>query len=243
MPRLLRVYLLTAAAIVTLSATVWAETSAGRVGGSVKDVVEKGGVCMVFILIGSIAGMAIVFERLVQLRKSTLLPAATMKAVRDALAAGQKDSILAIVSGGKSSIERIIHSGLKRVSYGPQEMERFMEIIGSREVTRLKRPVKPLAVLASVEPLLGLMGTVFGMIKTFKVLNTSTAAERVSKLAPGIAEALYTTAGGLVAAVPFLIFYHYLNGRVNRAAEEWSIIGTELVEAWTPTGATSVKAV
>ena len=107
-----------------------------------------------------------------------------------------------------------------------------MEAVGAHEVARLRRPVRPLAVLATVEPLLGLLGTILGMISTFNMLHTTSAAERVEKLAPGIGQALYTTAAGLCVAIPFVMLYHYLNGRVNRAAEEWSLVGTDLALAF-----------
>ena len=185
---------------------------------------------MILILVGSIVAIAFAFERAVTLRKRTLLPSALVQGIRDA--GSDVARVEGLVEEHKTRpLARIIAAGLRRKDRGTEAVEHAMESQGAQEVARLKRPVRPIAILATVQPLLGLLGTIIGMIGTFNALANTSAAERVEQLAPGIGTALYTTAAGLIAAIPCVILYHWLVGRVNRAAEEWSNVGTELITA------------
>jgi len=202
-------------------------------GSGILDIVEIGGPVMIIILAGSVIGLAFAFDRFFALRRSRLVPKALVTSVREAAARGDVEAITAAVADRAGSLARILRAGLARRAAGVAEMERVMETVGGAEVARLKRPVRPLSVLATIEPLLGLLGTILGMINTFNMLQTTSAAERVAKLAPGIGEALYTTAAGLCVAIPFVVLYHYLCGRVNRAAEEWDLVGSDVILAVT----------
>lgn len=226
----LRVAIAASVVVIASPSAFGAEGGTALVDG-MKEIVVKGGVCMIFLLIGSVMGVAIIFERFVSLRSGLLAPPSRLKALREKIRAQRFDEVRKDVDREAAPLDRILAAGLRRAEKGHDEMEKTMAAVGSRELHRLKRPSRYLAVLASVQPLLGLMGTVFGMIKTFNVLHSTSAAERVGKLAPGIAEALYTTAAGLVSAVPFLIAYHYFLGKANAAADRWSEVCTDLVDA------------
>ncbi|MAG56856.1 MAG: hypothetical protein CMJ83_11235 [Planctomycetes bacterium] len=198
-------------------------------GGGIVDILEKGGPVMILILVGSIIALALAFERAVSLRRRTLLPRDLVGALKEA--GGDVDRLEQAVQDRKGPLARIVSAGLRRKSLGADAIEAGMEAQGGHEVERLKRPVRPIAILATIQPLLGLLGTILGMIGTFNVLAGTAAAERVEKLAPGIGQALYTTAAGLCAAIPCVLLFHWLNGRVNRAAEEWSNVGTDVILA------------
>lgn len=212
-----------------LVAVARAQGENAPLGGDVVDVVEKGGVVMVVILGLSIVGLALAFERLVALRRGVLVPATLKDDIEKAAAAGDRDRLETLAAEARGPLGRVLQAGLRWRRHGPAAVERAMEQAGEGEVARLKRPVRPLAILATIEPMLGLLGTVLGMISTFNTLHATTAAERVAKLAPGIGQALYTTAAGLCVAIPFVLLYHFLNGKVNRAAEEWSRVGNDLL--------------
>lgn len=210
-----------------------AEPESSLLSGTVTDIFKKGGICMYPIVAGSVIGLALAFERLVSLRRSSLVPKDLVGGVRDALRTGDVDAVARLVDGRDVPLARILSAGLRNRDLGAEQVERVMESTGALEVSRLKRPVKPIAILATVEPLLGLLGTVLGMISTFNVLHRTTVANRVETLAPGIGQALYTTVGGLVVAIPFVLLHSWLVGRVNRAADEWSSLGTDLVTGLT----------
>ncbi|MFT7620174.1 MAG: biopolymer transport protein ExbB [Planctomycetota bacterium] len=196
----------------------------------VKDLFDKGGFVMVIIVALSVIGVALAFERFVNLRRSRLVPKNLKEAMKSAQESGSAHDLKSILSAQATPLARILHVGMVRSNAGITEMERSMEAQGELESAKLQRPIRPLGVIAQVEPLLGLLGTILGMITTFNLLHTTSAAERVSKLAPGIGQALYTTAAGLAIAIPFVLIHHHLQGRVMKAAEEWSVMGTDLVE-------------
>ena len=199
-------------------------------GGGAMEMVRQGGVVMWVILGGSVVGLALAFERIMSLRQRNLLPDDLVVAVRQAIRSGSFEEARSLAASGTTPLARVIAAGLSRIEE-PGPMEKTMEAVAGQEVQRLKRPVRPIAILASVMPLLGLLGTILGMIRTFNLLSGVNAADRVETLAPGIGQALYTTAAGLMVSIPFLLLFHYLNGQVNRAATEWGVLGTELVLA------------
>ncbi len=169
-------------------------------------------------------------ERLVSLRSRRLVPVNIREGLERARSSGCVEELDELIQDEATPLARILVAGRKRQSWGIAEMERAMEAQGELECTRLRRPIRPLATLAQVEPLLGLLGTIIGMITTFNLLHTTSAAERVSRLAPGIGQALYTTAAGLAVAIPFVLLHHHLQGRVMRTVEEWNVLGTSYVE-------------
>ncbi len=202
----------------------------GKPLAGVKDLFDKGGFVMMIIVGLSVIGVALACERLVSLRQAKLVPRNLKTAVATARNVGSTDQLKSLVDQGKTPLARILKVGLARASGGIPEMERAMESQGALESDRLMRPIRPIGILAQVEPLLGLLGTILGMITTFNLLHTTSAAERVTTLAPGIGQALYTTAAGLAIAIPFVLMHHHLQGRVMRATEEWSVLGTDLVD-------------
>ena len=219
------------ALLALLAPTLRAEESEPLLGGNLVDIIDKGGLVMIIILVGSVIGLALAMERLFNLRKRLLCPEDLFARVRQANASSDWSGVKNEVEDRKDPLARILDEGLKRMDHGPNDVERTMESVGSHEVAKLKRPVRPIAILATIMPLLGLLGTILGMITTFNMLGDTSPAERVQKLAPGIGQALYTTAAGLCVSIPFVLLHHFLIGRVNRAAEEWSLLGSDLVLA------------
>ena len=219
-------------AVLSLTHSAHAADEGNLLGDGFLEIIKQGGPVMIIIMALSVVGLAFAFERMVALRRGVLVPKRALAELKSSFQAQDRGTTARILGENKGPVFRILQAGHERRHHGAREMERAMEAVGAHEVAKLRRPTRPLSVLATVEPLLVLLGTILGMISTFNMLNTTTSAERVEKLAPGIGQALYTTAAGLCVAIPFVILYHYLNGRVNRAAEEWSLVGTDLALAF-----------
>jgi biopolymer transport protein ExbB len=208
-----------------------APESAPLLGGGLGDIIDTGGWVMIVILAASVVGLALALERFVALRQSILVPKDLVEEVRAAAERGDLDAVRARADGAKGPLARMLDAGFRIGRGDSREMERAMEARGQHEIARLRGPVRPLAILATVSPLLGLLGTVLGMIATFNMLGGTSPADRVETLAPGIGKALYTTAAGLCVAIPFVVLHHLLNSRIQRAATEWSLVGTDVVAA------------
>ncbi len=185
----------------------------------------SGGPVMVPIVFGSIVALAIVLERTVALRRSRVLPrnfaAAVLHGLRDGQWEGARRAAVADHVAGRVLAALLEGDGRSRA----ERIERA-EVVARRETAGLERGLGLLSVIATVEPLLGLLGTVGGMIVTFEVLAVD-GVGTASNLAGGISQALVTTFGGLAVAIPAVVvhrlFVDHIDarmGEVERLAEQ-----------------------
>ncbi len=184
-------------------------------GGGLVGLFFKGGPFMWPILLCSIVALAFVFERLVSLRRGAIYPARQVKALREQVLAGDTDAAIAACEEASSPFARVLHACLVRSETEGFEMEAALEEAGARALYDMRRGSRPLGVIADVAPLLGLLGTVTGMIKAFEVVAQEGGLGKAEMLAEGISEALLTTAFGLCVAVPALLFYQYFRSRTE----------------------------
>lgn len=176
---------------------------------------ERGGPLMWPILLCSVLTVAFALERLASLRRETIFPRQLSRTLLALATEGRSAEAMEACGGQRSAFARLVHACLLRAGETGFEMEAALEEAGSRVLYDLRRNCKPLAVIADVAPLLGLMGTVTGMIKAFDVVARSGALGRTELLAEGISEALLTTAFGLIVAVPAIILYHIFRTRAE----------------------------
>ncbi len=199
---------------------------------SVIGFFQNGGVFMYPIILCSIAALAILIERLWVLRRKRVIPGEFIRNIEDLLKKGKISDAIFLCQGHASSIAKIYLAGLKNTGKGMWLVKEAIEERGSREAVILEKHVGFLATIASLSPLLGLLGTVSGMIKTFNVISVQ-GVGNPAPLAGGIAEALITTATGLCVAIPTLVFYRVLKDKADSLLfemEENSIKIIELME-------------
>ncbi len=181
---------------------------------SAVDLIVRGGIFMYPIIFCSILGLAIFIERLWMLRKKRVIPVDFVRYVEDLLKKRKLSEAIFVCKGNPSSIAKIFHEGLKNSGRGMWFVKEAIEERGEQEAVVLEKRVGVLATIANLTPLLGLLGTVSGMIKTFNVLAINDMATP-AQLAGGIAEALITTATGLCVAIPMLVFHRILKDRAQ----------------------------
>ena len=168
------------------------------------------------ILLGSVVAAAIVIERAWTLRRRRVVPEGLVQQVAARL--GEGAAALADIDGG-SPLAQVIAAGAGSAHRGREHMQAAMQEAVDRANHDLQRYLTTLGIIASVTPLLGLLGTVVGMIKVFSALMLA-GAGNAQALAGGIAEALITTAAGLSVAIPALMFHRYFLRRVDDLALE-----------------------
>lgn len=200
------------------------------------DILYKGGIIVIPIMLCSIAALSIIFERLYRFRKAKHNDPELVKKVTGFIQEGRVEEAQAAVSLGKGPIASVLKAGLKKYREGYlcsdlTELEKAISHAGSKEVQSLEEYLPGLATIANISPLLGLFGTVTGMIKAFKVIQDAGGKVNASVLAGGIWEAMLTTALGLGVALPTVVAYNYFIGKVNRFSSEMTDCGVELVEA------------
>ncbi len=180
-------------------------------------LIEKGGPVM-WVLIGySVVAVTIVLERLIQLQ---LLP--SVSSDFDALYQ---------VNGKRMSPESAIAIGVKQAaSEGVKDLARVASRIGSDQLARMESGLRTLAWLGNTAPLLGLFGTITGMIKAFQVIESAGGKVDAMVLAGGIWEAMVTTGAGLAVAIPVLFLLHFLEGLVDRRAKSMQRVASMVIE-------------
>jgi biopolymer transport protein ExbB len=202
-------------------------------GRSLEELFTRGGALMWPILLCSIVMIAFILERLVALRRRRVFPSVLREDMQRMAVGGNLDidEALRRCDADGSPFARLLHGCLLRADAGGFEMEAGLEEAGARVLHDLRNNGKTLSVIADVAPLLGLMGTVTGMIKAFDVVAKSNALGRTGLLAGGISEALLTTAFGLLVAVPAIIAYHIFRSRADNLVREMEDACLEIVTA------------
>lgn len=179
------------------------------------EFISQGGI-VIYVLLGlSIITVTLIFERSWSLRRSVVMPTKDVADIEAYVRAGQVDAAIGVCEKNNTAMHRILWSALKNRGVKRSVMKEILEEIGRQEVAHLDRYIGALGVIAAISPLLGLLGTVIGMIEVFQVI----ALEGVGKadvLAGGISKALNTTAAGLTVAIPALVAYRMFESKVSR---------------------------
>lgn len=196
---------------------------------NIYDFYMKGGVFMHPILLCSVLSLAIFMERLWSLRRKRVMPESLLPKVERLVREGRLPDAISAVKGDDSSLSRILVIGLKNAGKKREQIKEVLEEVGGREATRLEKYIEALATIASVSTLLGLLGTISGMIKIFSAISHEVAVNPTT-LAGGISEALNTTAFGLVVAIPTTVFYKYLIGKAEDMIVEMEEYSSHIME-------------
>ena len=182
------------------------------------------------LILCSITAAAIILERLWTLQEKRVLPSDLTQRVWQLVEANQvNDKVIAALERN-SPLGKVLAAGLANRHRSREVMMERLEDTGRHVMHELERFLNTLGTIASVSPLLGLLGTVSGIIKAFSALQAGAAGDS-HMLLGGIAEALYATAAGLIVAIPALIGYRYLRGRVEGIVVEMEKGAVRLVDA------------
>lgn len=183
-------------------------------GRTLADWYGMGGWIMHFILGSSVLAFALVLERAWSLRRGTVIPRRIARTIRDHLLERDVPSIREAVAAGDSSIARVLKAGLIHFDEGLARVEDAIESAGAHEQTILRRNLGLLGALSNIATMLGLLGTVLGMIASFDLIaKTGTGDARV--VADGIFQALITTAAGLMVGIPTIASYSFFRRRAE----------------------------
>ena len=196
------------------------------------ELVKAGGWLMFPIILCSVAALAIILERLWTLQLKRVVPENLVAQVWQMHRNNElSPSHITTVKEG-SPLGRILAAGLVNRTHTREVMKEAIEEVGRQVVHELERYLNTLGTIASITPLLGLLGTVIGMIKVFSTI-VSAGVGNPGILAEGISEALITTAAGLSVAIPALMFTRYFSGKVERlvvAMEEEALKMVEVMQ-------------
>ena len=194
------------------------------------EIFDKGGVIVWVLLAYSLLALTLIIERLLRFGMMGKLPQDFEERLLVNLKQGQLEQLIASQRGPEVALLRAISRG---AAAGVQDLTRVATRIGSIELQRMERGFRTLAILGNTAPLLGLLGTILGMIKAFMVIEAAGGRVDAQALAGGIWEAMLTTGVGLAVAIPVLLLLHLLEGMADRRAQSMRNLASLLLEQLT----------
>ena len=190
------------------------------------QAILRGGVLMIPILICSVLVVGFTVERIIMMRTGKIVPLKFVLDVRSLVSKGEFDKAMELCKKNKNPVSSVFRVALilnEKSSMSNELIRNTVQDLGAREIDDISLRIRPLLIIGNITPLLGLLGTVFGMIKAFNVVASEAGLGRADLLAAGISEALITTAAGLLVAIPSLALYNYfkgvLDGRISERME------------------------
>ncbi len=198
---------------------------------SLLGTVRAGGVLIIPLFICSFVLLVFAFERAISLRRGRVMPGPFVKRFMHQLQEGQLDreQALLVCEENGSPISRIFAAAARKWGRPAVEVEQAVIDSGERAASDLRRYLRVFNGVATVSPLLGLLGTVFGIIAAFNGVASSDTARRMEMLSTGISEALLTTAMGLLVAIPAVVLHLYFVSRVDRLVVLIDTLGQDVV--------------
>ncbi|MFH1853973.1 MAG: MotA/TolQ/ExbB proton channel family protein [Candidatus Omnitrophota bacterium] len=196
------------------------------------ELIQKGGPVMYPIVFCSVLALAIIIERFYHLYKAKIDTKDFMNNVEITIKRNRIAEAIKICDKTPGPISRIVKAGILKHDRTRQEIRESIEDAGHQEVPMLEKHLSLLATIAHISPLLGLLGTVTGMVRAFQIIQEKSASfNPVSPgdLAGGIWEALLTTVAGLIVAIPVVVAYNYLVSRVDEFVLEMEHSATEVM--------------
>lgn len=220
-------------AAVSESSIAPATTPVSTTIGRVLNAVSGAGPMMIPIMGCSVLLLMFVLERAISLRRRRVIPRHFVKLFLNELDEGQlqPEEALELCEENRSPISEVFAAAVKKWNRPSVEIEQTVIDAGERVANGLRRYLRLFNGIATISPLLGLLGTVLGMIRAFNEIASSDAMGRPELLADGISQALLTTAGGLSVAIPAFIAYMYFTSRVDRLIIEIDGLGQDVVSS------------
>jgi len=194
------------------------------------EIIRAGGWLMLPIILCSVIAVAITLERLWTLQRRRVLPKDLAMRVWEWARDRQLDQKHLGILSGNSPMGRVLAAGLANRHQSREVLKEIVQDTGRHVVHELERYLNALGTIAAITPLLGLLGTVIGMVKVFTAITTA-GVGNPTVLAGGISEALITMAAGLSVAIPSLIAYRYLRGQVDARVIEMEKEAMKLIDA------------
>jgi biopolymer transport protein ExbB len=194
------------------------------------ELIFKGGPVMIPILLLSVVALALILDRFLALWKIRLNLPRFAREVFASIEGGHVEEALQQCDGVRHPIGAVFKTGLLNRTLKAEQIEKIMEREGDKQIHSLERYLGGLIVIIGVEPMLGFLGTITGLIRAFMTWERLGSNITVNTLAAGIYEAMITTAAGLIIAIPYYVAYHMIVSSIKRHAQEISSSGNDLID-------------
>ncbi len=198
---------------------------------SLWHTVTAGGPIGYLIMFMSLVAVSFIIEHFITIRRDRLIPAPLIHDLDQLLQTRQYEQARQLCTENRSYLASVVGAGLSQIGsmFGFFDMQNSMQETSEREISRLNRKLEYLAFIASSAPMLGLLGTVIGMIEAFNKIAETEGAARPYQLAGGISVALVTTCLGLIVAIPTMFFVSFFRTRIEGYVSETEIVVEKLM--------------
>lgn len=198
--------------------------------GIIKLFMDGGPFIMSAIFICSIIALAITLERFFYYKKINLGTDKLLDRIAKAISMNHYEEVLAICDSKPSPVTNLVKAGIKHRKEDEARIQDAIKDAASLEIPKLEKFLTTLGSIASIAPLLGLLGTVMGNMETFGVVGAGASLGNMEQLAQGISKALLTTAFGLVVAIPSTVVYNHYTNKVNNMILKLEIQANNLIQ-------------
>lgn len=176
---------------------------------------------MYVILSALVFGVAVIVERFVFVAvKNRIDTTGFVNKVIELIQRGNISSAIELCNRSKAALPRITKAGLQEIGKNPKEIQNAFELAAMSEIPKLEKRTHYLSTIANVATLLGLLGTIVGLIQSFQAVSAADSSQKAALLSAGISVAMNTTAFGLVVAIPCLVFHSYIQEKTNTIVDE-----------------------
>lgn len=204
-------------------------------------MIEASGLFGFFIMLVSFVMVALIMMILLQLRRGNYLPPDLVEQFEQKLNSKDYQGAYELARANDSFLGRVLAAGMGRLSRGFDEAQAGMQEVGDDETMAMEHKIGYLALIGSIAPMLGLLGTIQGMVMSFRVIALSPTTPKPNELADGISTALFTTLEGLVVAIPAIVFYAVFKNRLQRFVMECSFVADGLMGRFQTAGKTASR--
>jgi biopolymer transport protein ExbB len=199
-------------------------------------MIRASGFFGVILLLLSFLMVAVIMMNILQVRRDNLLPPSFIEAFEAKLQAKDYQGAYETARSDDSFVARVLAAGLSKLNRGYSEAVEGMQEVGEEETMDMEHKLSYLALIGTIAPMIGLMGTVYGMIQSFSKIAQSEVAPKPKELADGISTALFTTLEGLTVAIPAMIAYSLLRNRMNKYVLEVGMVSEGLMSRFSTIG-------
>jgi len=200
-------------------------------------VLGKAGIIGLFIMLLSIVALAVIIENFVSLNRDKLAPPELIDEIQALFDEGQYQEAMELCENEPSFFTNVTGAGVAKIGHSFQVIEQSISEMGDEESIRLHQKIGWLSLIANIAPMMGLLGTVSGMVKAFNEIASSGGQANPADLAKGISEALLTTLLGLIVAIPTTAAFAFLRNRLVKTVIEVGAIVEDLFERFRPENA------
>jgi biopolymer transport protein ExbB len=220
--------------VLAMSSVAFAQQSATPKDQTLGDVIKAGGF-IGFIIIGmSVAALALAIEHLITVRRDKIVPPELIDELEALFEEEEYQEALELCESEPNFLTNILSAGLPKINAGFDAMEKAMDEVSEEETIKLQQKISWLNLIANIAPMMGLLGTVAGMIRAFNEITKLGPNVTPADLSTGISQALVTTMLGLIVAIPTMAFFFFFRNRVIKVSLELAAIADDLVERFRP---------